>query len=80
MSFAEKDFDLLYKELESDTEYLRKRIIEVRELLEGWKKKGEEITKKRKVLAGKTKKKVMPYEKSRLKNMDEKSVSKEIDV
>lgn len=80
MSFAEKDFDLFYKELESDTEYLRKRNIEVRELLEGWKKKGEEITKKRKVLAGKTKKKVMPYEKSRLKNRDEKSVSKEIDV
>lgn len=67
MSFAEKDFDLFYKELESDTEYLRKRNIKVRELLEGWKKKGEEITKKRTVLAGKTKKKVMPYEKSRLK-------------
>lgn len=79
MSFAEKDFDLLYKELESDTKHLRKENIEVRELLEGRKKKGEEMTKKRKVLAGKTKK-VMPYEKSRLKNRDEKSVSKEIDV
>lgn len=48
--------------------------------MEGRKKKGEEMTKKRKVLAGKTKKKVIPYEKSRLKNRDEKSVSKEIDV
>lgn len=80
MSFAEKDFDSFYKELESDTEHLRKRDIEVRELLEGRKEKGEEMTKKRKVLARKTKKKVMPYEKSRLKNRNEKSVSKEIDV
>lgn len=38
------------------------------------------MTKKRKVSAGKTKKKVMPCEKSRLKNRNEKSVSKEIDV
>lgn len=68
MSFAEEDFDLFYKELESDTEHLRKENIEVRELLEGRKKKGEEMTKKRKVLTGKTMKKVMPYEKNRLKN------------
>lgn len=80
MSFAEKDFDSFYKELESDTEHLRKRDIEVKELLEGRKEKGEEMTKKRKVLAGKTKKKVMPYEKNKLKNRNEKSVSKEIDV
>lgn len=48
--------------------------------MEGRKEKGEEMIKKRKVLAGKTKKKVMPCEKSRLTNRNEKSVSKEIDV
>lgn len=35
--------------------------------MEGRKEKGEEMTKKRKVLARKTKKKAMPCEKSRLK-------------
>lgn len=80
MSFAEKDFDSFYKELESDTEHLRKRHRSKGTIggKEGERRRDDK--EKKSFLAGKTKKKVMPYEKSRLKNRNEKSVSKEIDV